>query len=111
MDKLRILSNNVWACSKNYPWWEERGLDCASPARAPLFARAYKELLPDLIGWQEGDSYFRELTPVAMKEAGLTNYEIIPAGYTSILYNKDRLELRESQFFVYPDTMEGFDGI
>ena len=111
MDKLRILSNNVWSCTKNQPWWIEQGLDCSSAARAPIFAQVYKELLPDLIGWQEGDAYFRELTPPAMKELGLNNYEIIPAGYTSILYNKEKLELRESHFFVYPDTMEGFDGV
>ena len=110
MDKLRILSNNVWSSRKNHTWWKEQGLDCSSAARAPKFARVYKELLPDLIGWQEGDEFFRELTPPAMKEAGLTNYEIVTAGCTSIIYNKDKLELRESLFFVYPDTMEGYEG-
>lgn len=110
MEKLRLLSNNVWSSRKNHTWWIERGLDCSSAARAPQFAKVYQDLLPDVIGWQEGDSFFRELTPPAMKEIGLTNYEIITAGCTSILYNKDKLELRESQFFVYPDTMEGYEG-
>ena len=110
MDTLRLLSNNVWSSRKNHTWWIENGLNCSSEARAPQFSRVYKELMPDVIGWQEGDAFFRELTPPAMKEAGLTNYEIITAGCTSLLYNKDKLELRESLFFVYPDTMEGYDG-
>ena len=50
MDKLRILTNNVWCCWDNQPWWEERGLNCDSAYRAPGIARVYEELLPDLIG-------------------------------------------------------------
>ena len=110
MDKLRILTNNVWSCGSNRPWWRERGLDCSSKARAPKFAPLYKETMPDLIGWQESDKDFCEIVPPAMKELGM-NFELIPAGCTSILYNKDKLELRESRFCIYPDTMEGFDGV
>ena len=110
MDKLRIMTNNVWSCGKNQPWWEERGLDCSSAARAPLFPKVYKDTMPDLIGWQEGDAHFRKLVLPGMIELGM-NFEIIPAGCTSILYNQDKLELRESHFYIYPDTMEGFESV
>ena len=110
MDKLRIMSNNVWSCGSNPPWWAERGLDGSSKARAPKFAQVYLDTLPDLIGWQESDAYFRELVLPEMTKLGM-NFELLSGGCTSILYNKDKLELRESAFFVYPDTMEGFDGV
>ena len=44
MGKLRIMSNNVWCCGKNQPWWIERGLDCSSAVRAPQFAKVYKDI-------------------------------------------------------------------
>ncbi len=110
MENLRIMSNNVWCCGKNQPWWEERGLDCSSAARSPEFAKLYKETMPDLIGWQEGDAYFRKLVIPAMTELGI-NYDIIPAGCTSILYNKATLELRESHFVIYPDNVPGYEGV
>ncbi len=109
MNKLRIMTNNVWCCGKNQPWWEERGLDCSSAARSPKFAELYKETMPDLIGWQEGYAYFRKLVPPAMAELGL-NYDIIPAGCTSILYNKSTLELRESHFVIYPTNIPNYEG-
>ena len=66
--------------------------------------------MPDLIGWQEGDAFFRELVIPEMTKLGM-NYNIIPAGCTSILYNKATLELRESHFVIYPDEVPGYEGI
>ena len=109
MDKLRIMTNNVWSCGSNKPWWIERGLDCSSQARAPKFAPLYKETMPDLIGWQEGDKHFRTLVLPEMKNLGM-NYDMIEGGDTSILYNKDSLELLESYFEEYPETIPEYEG-
>ncbi len=109
MDKLRIMTNNVWSCGSNKPWWIERGLDCSSEARAPKFAPLYKETMPDLIGWQEGDAQFRALVLPEMEKLGM-NYELLLGGHTSILYNKDTLELVESDFAVYPESIPEHEG-
>ena len=110
MNKLRIMTNNVWSCGKNQPWWQERGLDCSSYARAPKFARVYKETMPDMIGWQESDAFFRNLVIPEMTRLDM-NYELITAGCTSILYNKDTLTLCESHFVPYPESMPGYEGV
>ena len=109
MAKLRIMTNNVWSCGSNKPWWIERGLDCSSAARAPKFAPLYKETMPDLIGWQEGDLHFRTLVLPEMKNLGM-NYDMIEGGDTSILYNKDTLELVESYFEEYPENIPEYEG-
>ena len=109
MDKLRILTNNVWCCGKNQPWWEERGLDCSSTARSVGIARVYEELLPDLIGWQEGDSLFQKHVPHILEEKGL-DYGYISGNLTPILYNKKALVLLESHFMIYPVSVPGYEG-
>ena len=109
MDKLRIMSNNVWSCGSNKPWWIERGLDCSSEARAPKFAPVYKKTMPDLIGWQEGDARFRTLVLPEMEKLGM-NYDMVLGGDTSILYNKNTLELVESYFLEYPESIPEYEG-
>ena len=109
MNTLRIMTNNVWSCGSNKPWWIERGLDCSSEARAPKFAPVYKETAPDLIGWQESDAYFRTLVLPEMELLGM-NYELVLGGHTSILYNKDTLELVESYFEEYPENIPEYEG-
>ena len=109
MDKLRIMTNNVWSCGSNKPWWIERDLDCSSAARAPKFAPVYKETMPDLIGWQEGDAQFRALVLPEMEKLGM-NYELVYGKDTSILYNKDTLELIDSWFQIYPINIPDYEG-
>ena len=109
MSKLRILSNNVWCCWENQPWWIERGLDCSSDARSESIARVYEELLPDLIGWQEGDSKFQKHVPRILEEKGLS-YGYITGNLTPIFYNKKTLVLLESHFMIYPVSVPGYEG-
>ena len=110
MDKLRILTNNVWCCWDNQPWWEERGLNCDSAYRAPGIARVYEELLPDLIGWQEGDGKFQKHVPEILTAKGL-KYGYISGNLTPILYNKSTLQLVETHFLVYPESVPGYEGV
>ncbi len=109
MDKLRILTNNVWCCWDNQPWWEERGLNCASDHRAPGIARVYEELLPDIIGWQEGDAKFQKHIPLILTEKGL-KYGFISGNLTPILYNRNTLDLIETHFMIYPVNTPGYEG-
>ena len=109
MDKLRILTNNVWCCWDNQPWWEERGLNCASDHRAPGIAQVYEELLPDIIGWQEGDGKFQKHIPAILTEKGL-KYGFISGNLTPILYNRNTLDLIETHFMIYPKNVPGYEG-
>ena len=110
MPKLRIMSTNVWRCAENKPWWIERGLDCSSAARAPGIAKAYLETRPDIIGTQECDVIFRKQLPIEVAKLGL-NYSFIEAGFTSVLYNNDTLELVEQEYFVYPESIPEYEGV
>ena len=110
MAKLRIMSTNVWRCAENKPWWIERGLDCSSASRAPGIAKAYSETSPDIIGTQECDVIFREHLPKEVAKLGL-NYDFITAGFTSVLYNKDTLELVETEYVVYPENIPEYEGV
>ena len=109
MAKLRLTSNNIWACGSNKPWWEERGLDCSGRARAPGFARVYSEILPDVVGLQEASKGFRNHIHNAVLALGL-NYSMLFGGLTSIYYRNDRLDLIESDFFIYPYEIPECEG-
>ena len=109
MKKLRIMTNNIWCCQTNQPWWEERGLDCSSAARSPKFAEIYRETLPDLIGLQEADEIFRDLIPPAIKKYGY-NYGVFFAGCTPILYNRASVSPCEAHFIIYPENIPDYEG-
>ena len=104
------MSTNVWRCAENKPWWIERGLDCSSAARAPGIAKAYLETRPDIIGTQECDVIFRNRLPLEIANLGL-NYSFIEAGFTSVLYNNDTLELVEWEYVVYPENIPNYEGV
>ena len=110
MAKLRIMSTNVWRCAENKPWWIERGLDCSSAFRAPGIVKAYCETMPDIIGTQECDVIFREHLPKEIKKAGL-NYSFVEAGFTSFIYNNDKLDLVENEYVIYPESHPEHEGI
>ena len=110
MAKLRIMSTNVWRCAENKPWWIERGLDCSSASRAPGIVKAYSETLPDIIGTQECDVIFREHLPKEIAKAGL-NYTFVEAGFTSFIYNNDKLELVENEYVIYPESHPEHEGV
>ena len=111
MDKLRIMTNNVWCCWNNEPWWAERGMDCSSEARSKGIARVYSELLPDMVGWQEGDYKFQRFVPIALGELGIAyTYVFVGGTITPILYNKKKVLPVEARFGVYPQEVPGYEG-
>lgn len=106
MARLRLMTHNVWNNDKNHPAWEEKGFDCSAEARVPVLLRIYEELLPDVIGAQEVSAHIKELM-----KAGLADYDCIGDGYTPIFYRTDKLTLIEADFFRYPETIDGWNGI
>ena len=109
MSKIRIMSHNVWNNIENTPAWEAIGEDCSTAARAPGHIRVYKETLPDIIGWQESTHPMCDLVKEGCLDFGV-NYTVIFGRFTPIFYRSDKFELIDSEFFTYPESIEGFDG-
>lgn len=101
---LRIMTHNLWNKDENSFEWQEKGLDCSAKARLPAILRVYKETMPDLIGGQEVSSLMETL----LKQN--TDYDFIEGNYTPIFYKREKLELIESQFILYPETIKGYEG-
>ena len=106
---LRLMSHNVWNFDTNSSQWAERGEDCSAKARVGALVRVYKELLPDVIGGQEVSALMADLLKEEFQKEGI-NYTLIWGRFTPILYRSDKLELIESEFFTYPDTIQGYAG-
>ena len=106
---LRLMSQNVWSCPINHPAWEAMGLDCSTPVRMKGHTRIYKELMPDIIGGQE----FNKDMNLALKLNCIENnlpYTTIWGNYTPIIYRADKLELLDSEFLLFPISIDGYDG-
>lgn len=106
---IRLMTHNVWNCDINFPWWEEKGLDCSASARIDGLVKVYKDTLPDIIGCQEVSCLMADLLKEKTKETGL-DYTLIWGRFTPILYRADKFELVDSLFTTYPEFIEGFEG-
>lgn len=104
---LRILSSNAWRCDDNKPWWAERGLDCSATTRTPILIRAYREIAPDVIGFQEVSRKMQALLAPALGPLG---FEFVSGGDTPVAFRADKLKLLESGFFLFPENVPGLDG-
>ena len=109
MQRLRLMSHNVWNCDSNSPKWQEKGNDCSAQARVPGLLRVYRETLPDVIGGQEVSALMADLLREGLLRENM-NYTLIWGRFTPILYRSDKLELIDSEFGSYPESIEGFDG-
>ena len=105
MSTIRLMTHNIWNRDKNSPAWEERGFDCSAEARISGLLRVWQETEPDVIGCQEASALMADL----VKE-GMPGYTLIWGRFTPILYRTDKLELVDSEFLTYPETIEGFEG-
>lgn len=107
--KLRIMSNNQWKNDENTPYWEERGLDCSAAVREKGFAEIYRRFAPDIIGLQEVSALMVDYLMRNLQELGLP-FALVWGRDTPILYRRDKLELVDSDFLVYPRSVPGLDG-
>ena len=106
---LRLMTHNVWERDQNSPMWEEKGQDCSAQVRSKGLLRVYRELLPDVIGGQEVSALMADLLKEGLQKEGLS-YTLIWGRLTPILYRSDKLELIDSEFFTYPEEIEGYEG-
>ena len=107
--RLRLMTHNIWNRDKNSPQWEEKGFDCSAAARAPGLLRVYRETKPDVIGCQEASALMADLLKEGFAAEGV-NYTLIWGRFTPIFYRPDRLELIDSEFGSYPETIDGLEG-
>ncbi|MBO4885910.1 MAG: endonuclease/exonuclease/phosphatase family protein [Clostridia bacterium] len=110
-----LMSNNQWKCDHNCDAWSAIGEDCSAEARVKGLARAYKAVMPDVIGLQEvslrmAALMMDELDEVALPDGSIARYEYISGGDTPIVYRRDKLMLLESGFFRYDEAVPGLEG-
>ena len=108
-----LMSNNQWKCDTNK--WRDIGDDCSAEARVGGLVRAYKEVMPDVLGLQEvsehmADLMMAELQCIDLGDGKTARYSHISGGDTPIVYRSDKLKLLESGFFLYSEQIDGFEG-
>lgn len=110
-----IMSNNQWACEDNAEAWKARGEDSSCEARMGDIVKAYLLAMPDVICLQEstqrmGNLMMKEFN-TQLKEQGVeAKYSYVSGRDTPIVYRSDLLKLKESGFFLYPESVPGLDG-
>ena len=110
MSKLRLMFQNQWNFVENYYMWEEAGQSCSAEVRMRGHVRIMKELLPDVLGGQEVNSEMQRYLKFYCIDEGLP-YTQIWGNYTPIIYRADKLNLLDSEYLVYPQRVEGYEGI
>ena len=109
MSTLRLMSQNQWNRTDNHPYWEEKGLDCSSEVRMKGHTKVFKEIMPDIIGGQEVNKDMQLDLRFYCLEEGLP-YTLIWGNMTPIIYRADKLELLDTEYILYPEEVEGFEG-
>ncbi len=107
--RIRLMTHNVWNRDSNASEWEKRGENCSASARVGGLLRVYRELCPDVVGGQEVSALMADLLKEGFQTEPI-NYTLIWGRFTPILYRADKLELIDSEFGTYPETIEGYDG-
>ena len=107
--KIRIMSNNQWKADFNCPYWEERGLNCSAEVREKGFASIYQRFAPDIIGLQEVSALMADYLLRDLQALGLP-FALVWGRDTPILYRRDKFELVDSDFLVYPRSVPGLEG-
>lgn len=109
MAKMRLMSQNLWAYQNNNEYWEALGLDCSAEVRMTANVQILKDVLPDIIGGQEICRDMQRYLMLACNEQGLP-YAYIWGNDTPILYRAERFELLDTEFFLYPEYLDGIEG-
>jgi len=109
MSTIRLMSQNQWNVVNNLDYWIERGLDCSAETRMKGHVRVFKELMPDIMGGQEVNIHMQYFFKFGCMEEGLP-YTIIWGNMTPIIYRADKFELLDTEYIIYPEKMDGFEG-
>ena len=103
---LRFMSNNQWRHDENLPNWAEKGEDCSAAVREQGFARVYRESNPDVIGLQEASPLMLDELMLLLSDT----YTAIWGHDTPILYKRDKFDVIETAFELYPESCPGYEG-
>ena len=109
MGKLRIMTHNVWKRDENQPAWEAKGEDCSAPVRAKGMVQVYMDKKPDIIGFQEMSPLMADEIILGLAAQG-EHYALLWGRDTPIMYRRDRFELLDSDFLLYPKEVPGLEG-
>ena len=109
MSKLRLMTQNLWSCTKNNDAWAALGLDCSAEVRMKANVKIFEALLPDIVGGQEINKDMQMHLQLALAAADLP-YTLIWGNDTPILYRADKFELLDTEFLLFPRYMEGLEG-
>ena len=109
MSRLRLMSQNQWNYTDNSPEWEVQGMDCSAKLRMKGHVRVLSELLPDVVGGQEVNAEMQRYLKIYCMDAGLP-YALIWGNYTPLIYRVDKLELVDTEYLLYPEYVEGYEG-
>lgn len=110
MGIYRIMTNNQWKNDWNNDTWKEMGEDCSAKVRCKKLARVFSEVKPDVVGIQEVSGMMLEELMCNLQDMGL-KYTLVWGKDTPVMYNPDKFELVDEDFFIYPDENPGFEGI
>jgi len=110
-----IMSNNLWNNDSNQPLWAARGEDCSAEGRIGGLIRAYRSVMPDILGFQEMSRHMEQLVMERMKETETlfgekVRYEIVTGGFTPLLFRYDRYCLLESGHRLYNKAFPPYSG-
>ena len=109
MATYRLMTNNIWNSMGNTEAWAAKGESCAPEVRVPYLIRVYRELAPDVIGFQEANYKMVDLLSRGFFAEGMP-YAILYSPYTSIAYLPERFEVVDTDYLSYPVKMEGLEG-
>lgn len=109
MALIRLMTHNQWNNNDNRPAWAEKGLDCSASVRMRGFVQVYKDTMPDIVGCQECSLIMADKMIRYCAEGGL-RYALLWGRMTPIMYRQDKFEVVDSDFALYPETIEGHEG-
>ncbi len=109
MSKLRLMTQNQWNYTDNNEVWEALGLDCSAKVRMKGHIQIFKDLMPDIVGGQEVNINMQMFLKFYCIEENLP-YTIVWGNMTPLIYRADKFELLDTEYILYPATVEGYEG-
>jgi len=109
MSAIRLMTQNQWNVVDNLDYWKEKGLDCSAEVRMKGHVQIFKELMPDIVGGQEVNIHMQYFLKYYCMEESLP-YTIIWGNMTPIIYRADKFELLDTEYILYPEHVEGYEG-
>ena len=106
---MRLMTQNQWNYTDNNEMWESLGLNCSAAVRMHSHVQILRDLMPDIVGGQEVNIHMQQLLKFYCMEAELP-YTIVWGNMTPLIYRADKFELLDTEYILYPLTVEGYEG-